>query len=116
LKNKALSDINIVVSFDGFIFYTPPVTLKSYCNVEDTDLSTYSEVKCTLKFMSWTYDGLTLNLEPGSEENILADFDDTFNHKWSLISASVKRNERFYKCCPDTSYIDIEYNLVLKRR
>lgn len=108
------NDINVVVTFDGTVFYIVPVKLRSYCKV-DYKMASYQEVTCALRFMSWTYDGLSLNLESGPNSQIVDEFDDDFNKEWKLMSASSTRNVLVYACCEEP-YIDITYNLVLKKK
>lgn len=36
--------------------------------------------------------------------------------EWDVIDVSKERHVRFYPCCPDEQYIDVEYNITIKRK
>lgn len=36
--------------------------------------------------------------------------------EWDILKVTKKRYVRYYPCCPDEQYIDIEYNVTIKRK
>ena len=68
---------------------------------------------CNLKFGSWTHNGYNLDIVP---EEASADTAKYIKHgEWTMVSMTAKRNETFYKCCPEP-YPDITYTLHLRRK
>lgn len=70
-----------------------------------------------MKFGSWTYDGLRLDLVPeGHPKECTGDIKKFIRHgEWDLNTMPCKRNEQFYACCPEP-YPDITYTMDLRRR
>lgn len=70
-----------------------------------------------MKFGSWTYDGLRLDLVPeGHPKECTGDIKKFIRHgEWDLNSMPCKRNQQFYACCPEP-YPDITYTMDLRRR
>lgn len=66
-----------------------------------------------MKFSSWTYDGLQVNLLNQAEEGDLSNY--VPNGEWDLIDLIVERNVVYYSCCEEP-YPDITYHIVLRRR
>ena len=52
----------VVVSSDGSIVWIPCYMITSTCKM-DTTWFPFDDQKCDLKFGSWTYSGLSLNIE-----------------------------------------------------
>lgn len=56
------ADINALVYPNGEVLQVPPCQIQSYCNLTlGTD--PYKEQNCTLKFGSWTFDGLIMDMQ-----------------------------------------------------
>ena len=57
-----LAPTHVLVYPQGTVMWVPPATFKSIC---DLDLTNYpfDEQQCFLKFGSWVYDGLGLDLQ-----------------------------------------------------
>lgn len=70
-----------------------------------------------MKFGSWTYDGLRLDLVPEREgTKCIGDIKKFIRHgEWDLTSMPCNRSELVYECCPEP-YPDITYTLELRRR
>ncbi|XP_077418972.1 neuronal acetylcholine receptor subunit alpha-7-like [Vanacampus margaritifer] len=101
----------IVVKSSGNCLYVPPGIFKSTCYM-DLRWFPFDIQKCDLKFGSWTFDGATLDLTM-----IEADISEYIpNGEWELVVVSGKKNERSYVCCPDQSYPDVTYTIVMRRR
>ena len=70
-----------------------------------------------MKFGSWTYDGLRLDLVPeGHPGKCIGDIKKFIRHgEWDLTNMPCNRNELVYACCPEP-YPDITYTMELRRR
>ena len=70
-----------------------------------------------MKFGSWTYDGLRLDLIPERGKNMCdGDIKKFIRHgEWDLLSMPCSRNELVYACCPEP-YPDVTYTMTLRRR
>ena len=70
-----------------------------------------------MKFGSWTYDGLRLDMVPeGTDGKCAGDIKKFIRHgEWDLTSMLCARQELVYECCPEP-YPDITYTLELRRR
>ena len=69
---------------------------------------------CDIKFLSWTYDGFAMDLQPQSSGMDLSSFE-MFNPHWGINSTSAKRVVETYECC-DEPYISIIYTLCLEHK
>ena len=70
---------------------------------------------CFLKFGSWTFNGLKLDLaffgdKPAAD---LSTF--TLNGEWDLLSADATKNVVYYGCCPEP-YPDLSFEIKIQRR
>ena len=73
----------------------------------------YDQQKCSLKFGSWTYDGLSLNITE-MQSGVIDLADHNPSQDFVLTNVSGKRNEIKYPCCSEP-YIDITYTMILDR-
>ncbi|CAG9764300.1 unnamed protein product [Ceutorhynchus assimilis] len=104
---------NVVVRNNGSCFYLPPGIFKSTCKIDITWFP-FDDQRCEMKFGSWTYDGLQLDLQlqddsGGDISNFIT------NGEWDLLGVPGKRNELYYNCCPEP-YIDITFVIIIRRR
>ncbi|KAH1023170.1 hypothetical protein HUJ04_012426 [Dendroctonus ponderosae] len=104
---------NVVVRNNGSCFYLPPGIFKSTCKIDITWFP-FDDQRCEMKFGSWTYDGLQLDLQlqddnGGDISNFIT------NGEWDLLGVPGRRNEIFYNCCPEP-YIDITFVIIIRRR
>ena len=90
----SVSDANqlptrVVVKHDGGCTWVPPMIARSTCKIfqKGTDQT------CTIKFGSWTYNGLKLNLKTPSIDTSSY----VLNKEWNLMNATSERNEVFYE-------------------
>ena len=114
--NGHTAEVLSVLTYDGTILYVQPVQLKSYCKIPRT-VPIGSKVTCNLKFGSWSYDGLSLdlNLAHGHAEVDLSNYDEEFNREWRVTGTSATRNVQMYACCPEP-YVDLLYSVELERK
>ncbi len=99
------------VTPEGKVFWPPPAKLRSSCKI-DVTFFPFDDQICTLKFGSWTYSGLQLNL--------LNNTVDLLNYvesgEWQLRSIKVVRNVVYYPCCPKEPYPDLTFHIIMRRR
>ena len=50
------------VTYDGLVSWNPPAIYKSMCQI-NVEWFPFDEQECNLKFGSWTYDGLFVELK-----------------------------------------------------
>ncbi|CAJ0609062.1 unnamed protein product [Cylicocyclus nassatus] len=125
-----------LVDFRGTVLWQPPSIYKSLCNINIENFP-YDSQECTLKFGGWSNDGQTLALEQipvhikdkperrvdesGAEYLYLEQgLGLSFYHEsaeWDLLSATSSRYAQIYPgCCGQQFYIDIRYNIVIRRK
>ncbi|KAI5624035.1 neuronal acetylcholine receptor subunit alpha-5 isoform X1 [Silurus asotus] len=98
-----------VVKHDGTISWTPPANYKSACTI-DVTFFPFDLQNCSMKFGSWTYDGLQVDI---LLEDIHVDKRDYFdNGEWEIVTATGSRGMRI-----DTtgSYPFITYSFIIRR-
>ena len=93
----------------GFQWQEP----KSTCSIDITYFP-FDEQTCKLKYGSWTYDGLKLDVEfyDGLEEIDVSDYIES--NMWELVDHSAIKNVKYYPCCEEP-YPDLTFRLILKR-
>ena len=110
--SSQMTSTNAIVTSDGNITWFSSAIFKSSCSI-NVEYFPFDEQTCTLKFASWTYDGLKLDLISTSNTTDLSNY--VANGEWDLVVASVQRNVVFYSCCEEP-YPDVTYHFVLRRR
>ena len=115
------------ISWHGRVKWSPPAIFKSYCNI-DVEYFPFDQQDCELKFGSWSYDGLQIDVKhfwhdklgPGAE--ITASVDPGVDLsayyqsvEWDLMSATARKNIKYYPCC-DEPYPDVTFNFTLRRK
>ncbi|CAH0562455.1 unnamed protein product [Brassicogethes aeneus] len=104
---------NVVVRNNGSCMYVPPGIFKSTCKIDITWFP-FDDQRCEMKFGSWTYDGLQLDLQ--LQDDAGGDISSFItNGEWDLLGVPGKRNEIYYNCCPEP-YIDITFVIIIRRR
>eukprot|EP00092_Neocalanus_flemingeri_P006147 GFUD01006618.1.p1 GENE.GFUD01006618.1~~GFUD01006618.1.p1 ORF type:complete len:250 (+),score=24.61 GFUD01006618.1:33-752(+) len=102
----------VVVTSDGSVTWIPSYRITSLCTMDTTSYP-FDEQTCELKFGSWVYDGLKMNLTLTDDSMDLGTY--VSNSDWELVSAAGKRNTVVYECCPEP-YLDIGFDIKLRRR
>lgn len=135
LYNNADGDFHVKlltkakVEHNGRITWEPPVIYKSYCPI-DIEFFPFDIQECFLKFGLWTYDGSLIDLQHvcsdkavyinETDEEVIdrgIDIKDVYpNAEWDIINVTARRREKFYTCCKNVFYIDITFNITLRRR
>jgi hypothetical protein len=90
------------------VLYIPPaiIVVDCYSDVNATDI-------CPMKFGSWVYDGVKLDLYL-YEENEEVDVSDYTERDWRVVSNYAKRYEKYYPCCEE-SYPELSYRMGFQR-
>lgn len=84
-----------------------PAQLESTCVTRNE----VGEHVCRLKFGSWTYNGLQLNLTHSDGQLGMSNYYP--NPDWEITSTNSMRNVMKYACCPEP-YPDVSYQLSFK--
>jgi len=118
-------EVNIVtkalIHYNGTVLWKPPAIYKSACEI-DVEYFPFDSQNCHMKFGTWTYDGYAVDLrhmthkseEPFIETGIdLSGF--YLSVEWDVMSVPAVRTVQYYSCC-DTPYIDITFNITMRRK
>ncbi|XP_013388519.1 neuronal acetylcholine receptor subunit alpha-9 isoform X2 [Lingula anatina] len=103
---------NAIVSADGSISWNFPAIVRSTCSL-NVRYFPYDEQRCPLKFGSWTFDGLQLDLKNLSMSGDSSTY--VTNGEWELKDIPVVRNELYYNCCPEP-YPDVTFTIIIRRQ
>ena len=103
---------NIVLNYDGSIFWSRPGLLKSTCQFDLTYFPFDTQL-CYLKFGSWSYDSSEIVLK---KNNISIDISNLQeNEEWVIGDYYTIKNSVKYACCKH-EYEDIMFFYELKRK
>ncbi|KAL1508960.1 hypothetical protein ABEB36_003773 [Hypothenemus hampei] len=109
------------LKFTGEVNWKPPSIYKSSCKI-NVQYFPFDEQSCLMRFASWTYNGLQVDLkhmdqQPGS--NIIKDGIDLsefyLSVEWDILAVPATRNEEYY---PDNHepYSDITFKITMRRK
>lgn len=87
--------------------------LRSSCKIDVTYFP-FDDQVCTLKFGSWTYSGLQVDLTKLAESVNLDNYVEF--GEWLLRSIKTIRNVVYYPCCLEEPYPDITFEILIRRR
>ncbi|MFH4973812.1 hypothetical protein AB6A40_000521 [Gnathostoma spinigerum] len=125
-----------MIDYQGTVIWMPPSIYKSLCQIDIANFP-YDIQECALKFGGWSHDGELVDLQqlpPRIDDVIETRFDAdgnefqfielgmglSFYHEsaeWDLLSATSSRHVQVYAgCCGQPKYIDITYNIVIRRK
>lgn len=102
----------VILTSDGGCTWYAPTILRSGCEIDITYFP-FDDQMCELKFGSWTYNGLEVNVVQMSDKADLKFYMES--SEFELISAKAKRNVVTYSCCPEP-YPDVTFTLHLRRK
>ncbi|XP_048825557.1 neuronal acetylcholine receptor subunit beta-4-like [Brienomyrus brachyistius] len=100
---------NVIVQFNGSIFWLPPAIYKSACKIEVKHFP-FDQQNCTLKFRSWTYDHTEIDLVLKSDMASMDDF--TPSGEWDILALPGRRTVNPM----DPTYVDVTYDFIIKRK
>uniref|UniRef100_A0A914D8C3 Uncharacterized protein n=1 Tax=Acrobeloides nanus TaxID=290746 RepID=A0A914D8C3_9BILA len=104
---------NLVVYYNGIVNWIPPGVFQLSCRIDVTWFP-FDEQVCFMKFGSWTYHSLKVDLRFATEN----DFDlSTYmeNGEWTIKDVYVERRNVTYKCCPEP-YLDLTFYIRMQRK
>lgn len=103
-----------IVDSTGSVSWIPQAVFKSSCNI-DVKAFPFDKQRCHLKFGSWTYDGLQLDLYFKEEKEEMDMSEYQTSNVWHVISAIAKRNVERYTCCAEP-FIDLTFWITIRRK
>ena len=89
-STELLSDTTVVVDSTGHVTWSMPVIINSACRVDVAEYP-FDVQRCPLKFGSWTYHGLELNVTNFADTAVLDDYEG--NGEWHLVGVPCERHE-----------------------
>ncbi|KAF7266914.1 hypothetical protein GWI33_019841 [Rhynchophorus ferrugineus] len=109
------------LKYTGEVIWKPPSIYKSSCEI-NVQYFPFDEQSCLMKFASWTYNGLQVDLkhmdqQPGS--NIIKvgiDLSEFYlSVEWDILAVPATRNEEYY---PDSQepFSDITFKITMRRK
>ncbi|CAD6190467.1 unnamed protein product [Caenorhabditis auriculariae] len=109
---------NEVVYNTGEVNWVPPGIFKASCKMDITYFP-FDDQICYLKFGSWTYHGMALDLhiftEDEDEPRTMDLSTYTPSGEWNLIKAPAIRELKYTTCCPEP-YSTVTFYMFLRRR
>ncbi|XP_034935098.1 acetylcholine receptor subunit alpha-like 2 [Chelonus insularis] len=110
-----------VLHYTGKVLWTPPAIFKSSCEI-DVRYFPFDQQTCFMKFGSWTYDGLQIDLKHISQKTgnnsveVGIDLGEYYpSVEWDILGVPAERHEKYYPCCTEP-YPDIFFNITLRRK
>ncbi|NP_001107771.1 nicotinic acetylcholine receptor alpha 11 subunit precursor [Tribolium castaneum] len=109
------------LSYTGEVIWKPPSIYKSSCEI-NVQYFPFDEQSCLMKFGSWTYNGLQVDLkhmDQVSGNNIVKvgiDLSEFYlSVEWDILAVPATRNEEYYPCCTEP-YSDITFKITMRRK
>ncbi|VDK76855.1 unnamed protein product [Litomosoides sigmodontis] len=126
------------LSPNGTVEWSPPAIYKSMCQIE-VEWFPFDVQTCEMKFGSWTYGGLEVDLQhrdshiERAETEKLVGFDGEYDEtvwivdegidlsdyypsvEWDILGVPGKRHLKRYPCC-ESPFIDLTYEIRLRRK
>ncbi|KAK9717488.1 Neurotransmitter-gated ion-channel ligand binding domain [Popillia japonica] len=109
------------LNFNGEVMWKPPSIYKSSCEI-NVQYFPFDEQSCLMKFGSWTYNGLQVDLkhiEQNEGSNIVKtgiDLSEFYlSVEWDILAVPATRNEEYYPCCTEP-YSDITFKITMRRK
>uniref|UniRef100_A0A183CBU1 Nicotinic acetylcholine receptor alpha subunit n=1 Tax=Globodera pallida TaxID=36090 RepID=A0A183CBU1_GLOPA len=125
------------LTFNGTVEWTPPAIYKSMCQI-DVEWFPFDAQTCEMKFGSWTYGGMEVDLKhkdehlqyevqelvpgpDGKSETVWVvdegiDLNDYYpSVEWDILRVPAKRHQKTYPCCT-SPFIDLTYEIHLRRK
>jgi len=106
-------DSNVLIYPSGEVLWVPPCKIFSHCKL-NLKREPYGEQTCSMKFGSWTFDGLTMDMNFYDNKTHVDLSDYRKSTQFEILSTTGEKNSRYYPCCAEP-YIDITFNMTIKR-
>ncbi|CAM1330534.1 nAChRa1 (predicted) [Pycnogonum litorale] len=110
-----------VLHYNGRVEWKPPAIYKSSCEI-NVEYFPFDQQTCHMKFGSWSYDGLKVDLvhkHSINRSNIVdlgTDLSEFYRSvEWEIMGVPARRTEMFYVCC-EYPYIDITFSITVRRK
>ena len=110
-----------VVHHDGLVKWKPPAVYKSSCEI-DLEWFPFDVQHCRMKFGSWTYDGIHIDLRHKNQSDqsslipLGIDLSEFYlSAEWDVMAVPAEHRQKIYACCA-TPYQDIIFNISLRRK
>ncbi|XP_055389268.1 acetylcholine receptor subunit beta-like 2 [Condylostylus longicornis] len=109
------------LKYTGEVFWEPPAIYKASCEM-NVEYFPYDEQICFMKFGSWTYNGLQVDLKhldqtPGSNlVKVGIDLSEFYlSVEWDILEVPATKNEEYY---PESlePFSDITFKLTMRRK
>ncbi|XP_077999687.1 neuronal acetylcholine receptor subunit alpha-7-like [Glandiceps talaboti] len=107
-------DTLAIVGSTGSVFWMAPAVLKASCKVEVLYFP-FDKQYCQLKFGSWAYQGLQLDLVRRGNLSKADMSPYMSNGEWDLVDVPVERYVEYYDCCTEP-FPDLRFTVILRRR
>jgi hypothetical protein len=99
---------------NGDVIWVPPCQLSAHCSL-NLDVSPWGEQHCNLKFGSWTLSDQELDMTFFDDKHELDTKELADGLAWEIVSQDAVRETKEYPCCPGLKWVDLNYNITLKR-
>ncbi|XP_071952767.1 neuronal acetylcholine receptor subunit alpha-10-like [Antedon mediterranea] len=109
---NGMMETSVSVFSNGVVAWNTPAIYKSTCKI-DVSYFPFDEQRCHLKFGSWAYHGLQLDIINRTDSGDISSYID--NGEWDLIGMPVRRNVAYYNCCPEP-FPTLEFTIIIRRR
>ncbi|XP_019622145.1 PREDICTED: neuronal acetylcholine receptor subunit alpha-10-like [Branchiostoma belcheri] len=106
-----LPDTKVTITSNGSVTYLYPFTFKASCKINVADFP-HDTQTCPLKFGSWAFDGLAIDVVNISSHGDL-EFEN--NGIWTVIDLPALRNVETYGAS-DVPYPDVTFHVVIQRQ
>ena len=112
-----------ILHSNGSVVWEPPAIYKSSCII-DVEFFPFDIQLCIMKFGSWTYDGLQVDLvhlcaKDDTSTDVISkgiDLRDFYpSVEWDILDVPAQKNYKNYTCCPQP-FPDITYNITMRRK
>ena len=111
---------------DGNVIWAPPAICNSSC-IMDVEFFPFDEQKCTLRFGSWTYDGLQVDLQHEAWDPKFGDGKDQVVRRgiilknfypsveWDILGVPAMKTKKTHPCC-NVPYPEMTFNVTMRRK
>jgi len=110
---------NVLIYPHGEVLWVPPCSFQAFCtSLATKDAPTTGAIhECELKFGSWTFDGLTMDLQSynSDKELDMTDFRNATNSNWDVVGSEIVREEKYYPCCEEP-YIALYFKIKIQKK
>jgi len=103
----------VVVESDGSVMWIPPAIYMSSCGIDISNFP-FDVQNCYMKFGSWTYDGLNLDIDFYDKKAEIDTSDYIESNEWNLVGHPAERRVEYYGGL-EAPYVDLRFFVMLQR-